>query len=83
MYRSSNSVVKLSLDNASFDVDFGQLFEISDSGSGGIVWPACTATDDSLMYRPHKFYIIRMALSDSISGKVHFYASGFIVGSGQ
>ena len=32
MYRSSNSAVKLSLDNASFDVDFGQLFEISDSG---------------------------------------------------
>lgn len=32
MYRSSNSVVKLTLDNTSFVVDFGQLFEISDSG---------------------------------------------------
>ena len=32
MYRSSKPAVKLTLENNNFVVDFGQLFEISDSG---------------------------------------------------
>lgn len=59
-----------------------QMFFETDTGSGGIVWPAGTASDDGTTVRPHKFYIIRMASSNSISGKVHFYASGWIEGSG-
>lgn len=59
-----------------------QMFFETDTGTGGIVWPAGTDSDDNPTTRPHKFYIIRMASSDSISGKVHFYASGHIAGSG-
>lgn len=59
-----------------------QMFFETDTGTGGFVWPAGTSSDDNPITRPHKFYIIRMTSSNSISGKVHFYASGHIAGSG-
>ena len=59
-----------------------QMFFETDTGTGGFVWPAGTASDDNPIKRPHKFYIVRMTSSNSISGKVHFYASGHIAGSG-
>lgn len=59
-----------------------QMFFETDTGTGGFVWPAGMNSDDSPIVRPHKFYIIRMASLNSISGKVHFYASGHIAGSG-
>ena len=59
-----------------------QMFFETDTGTGGFVWPAGTDSDDNPIARPHKFYIIRMTSSNSISGKIHFYASGWIMGSG-
>lgn len=59
-----------------------QMYFETDTGTGGIVWPAGTSSDDNPVARPHKFYIIRMTSSNSISGKIHFYASGHIAGSG-
>ena len=59
-----------------------QMFFETDTGTGGFVWPAGTNSDDDPSVRPHKFYIIRMTSANSISGKVHFYASGWIEGSG-
>lgn len=59
-----------------------QMFFETDTGTGGFVWPAGTDSDDNPRERPHKFYIIRMTSSNSISGKIHFYASGWMSGSG-
>lgn len=59
-----------------------QMFFETDTGTGGFVWPAGTDGDANPTVRPHKFYIIRMTSANSISGKVHFYASGWIAGSG-
>lgn len=59
-----------------------QMFFETDTGTGGFVWPAGSDSDDNPVIRPHKFYIIRMTSSNSISGKIHFYASGYIAGSG-
>ena len=59
-----------------------QMFFETDTGTGGFVWPAGTDSDDNPIARPHKFYIIRMTSANSISGKIHFYASGWIMGSG-
>ena len=59
-----------------------QMFFETDTGTGGFVWPAGTDEDANPTARPHKFYIIRMTSANSISGKVHFYASGWIAGSG-
>ena len=59
-----------------------QMFFETDTGTGGFVWPAGTNEDDNPKTRPHKFYIIRMTSSNSISGKIHFYASGWVYGSG-
>lgn len=53
-----------------------QMFFETDTGTGGIVWPAGTDADDDPKTRPHKFYIIRMTSSNSISGKIHFQVSG-------
>ena len=53
-----------------------QMFFETDTGTGGIVWPAGTAEDDNPKTRPHKFYIIRMTSLTSISGKVHFQVKG-------
>ena len=53
-----------------------QMFYETDTGAGGIVWPAGTDADDDPTARPHKFYIIRMTSSNSISGKVHFQVKG-------
>lgn len=53
-----------------------QMFFETDTGSGGIVWPAGTDADDDPKTRPHKFYIIRMTSLNSISGKIHFQVSG-------
>ena len=63
-------------------VPYLQMFFETDTGTGGFVWPAGTNEDASPVARPHKFYIIRMTSSNSISGKIHFYASGWIMGSG-
>ena len=60
-----------------------QMFFETDTGTGGFVWPAGTDSDDNPTVRPHKFYIVRMTSSNSISGKIHFYASGWILGSGM
>ena len=60
-----------------------QMFFETDTGTGGFVWPAGSDSDDNPVVRPHKFYIIRMTSSNSISGKVHFYASGYIAGTGS
>lgn len=60
-----------------------QMFFETDTGTGGFVWPAGSDGDDSPIARPHKFYIIRMTSSNSISGKIHFYASGWVYGSGM
>ena len=47
------------------------------SGTGGIVWSAGTSTDvTSDKAQAHQFYIIRMALSNAISGRVHFQVKG-------
>ena len=59
-----------------------QMFFETDTGTGGFVWPAGTDGDANPTARPHKFYIIRMTSLNSISGKIHFYASGWIAGSG-
>lgn len=59
-----------------------QMFFETDTGTGGIVWPAGLDSDDNPTVRPHKLYIIRMTSANSISGKIHFYASGYIAGSG-
>lgn len=59
-----------------------QMFFETDTGTGGFVWPAGTDGDANPTARPHKFYIIRMTSANSISGKIHFYASGWICGSG-
>ena len=59
-----------------------QMFFETDTGTGGFVWPAGTDEDANPTAKPHKFYIIRMTSANSISGKVHFYASGWIAGSG-
>ena len=53
-----------------------QMFFETDTGTGGIVWPAGTDADDDPKTRPHKFYIIRMTSLDSISGKIHFQVKG-------
>ena len=65
------------------DVPYLQMFFETDTGTGGFVWPAGSDSDDNPIIRPHKFYIIRMTSSNSISGKIHFYASGWITGSGM
>ena len=52
------------------------MFFETGSGTGGLVWSAGTSSDDDDKSRPHKFYIIRMASSDAISGKVHIKAIG-------
>ena len=52
------------------------VFFETDTGTGGIVWPAGTDEDDDPKTRPHKFYIIRMTSLTSISGKVHFQVKG-------
>ena len=52
------------------------MFFETDTGTGGIVWPAGTDEDDDPTIRPHKFYIIRMTSSDSISGKIQFQVKG-------
>ena len=52
------------------------MFFETDTGTGGIVWPAGTDADDDPKTRPHKFYIIRMTSLDSISGKIHFQVKG-------
>lgn len=65
------------------DVPYLQMFFETDTGTGGFVWPAGTNEDANPVARPHKFYIIRMTSSNSISGKIHFYASGWILGSGM
>ena len=52
------------------------VFFETDTGTGGIVWPAGTDEDDDPTIRPHKFYIIRMTSLDSISGKIHFQVKG-------
>lgn len=59
-----------------------QMYFETDTGTGGFVWPAGSNSDDNPVVRPHKFYIIRMTSSNSISGEIHFYASGYIAGSG-
>lgn len=64
------------------NVPYLQMFFETDTGTGGFVWPAGTDSDDNPMTRPHKFYIIRITSLNSISGKIHFYASGWIIGSG-
>lgn len=53
-----------------------QMFFETATGTSGLVWSAGTSSDDDDKSRPHKFYIIRMMSSDSISGKVHFRATG-------
>ena len=60
------------------DVPYLQMFFETDTGTGGFVWPAGSGSDDNPVVRPHKFYIIRMTSANSISGKIHFYASGYI-----
>lgn len=63
----------------SFEYDpYLQMFFETDTGTGGFVWPAGLDSDDNPIVRPHKFYIIRMTSANSISGKIHFYASGYI-----
>lgn len=52
------------------------MFFETGSGTGGLVWPAGTDSDDDDKSRPHRFYIIRMASSASISGKVHAQVKG-------
>lgn len=52
------------------------MFFETDTGTGGIVWPAGTDADDDPKIRPHKFYIMRMLSSDSISGRVYFQVKG-------
>ena len=52
------------------------MFFETDTGTGGIVWPAGTSSDGDPKTKPHKFYIIRMTPSDSISGKIHFQVKG-------
>ena len=52
------------------------MFFETDTGTGGIVWPAGTSSDSDPKTKPHKFYIIRMTPSDSISGKIHFQVKG-------
>lgn len=64
-------------------VPYLQMFFETDTGTGGFVWPAGTDGDANPTARPHKFYIIRMTSANSISGKIHFYASGWIYGSGM
>lgn len=72
---------------ASYPITFAyaphlQMFFETDTGTGGFVWPAGTNSDDTPITRPHKFYIIRMTSLNSISGNVHFYASGYTASSG-
>lgn len=68
----------------SFEYDpYLQMFFETDTGTGGFVWPAGSDSDDNPVIRPHKFYIIRMTSANSISGKIHFYASGYIAGTGS
>lgn len=52
------------------------MFFETGSGTGGLVWTAGTASDGDDKSRPHRFYIIRMASSASISGKVHAQVKG-------
>lgn len=68
----------------SFDYEpYLQMYFETDTGTGGFVWPAGSNSDDPPVTRPHKFYIIRMTSANSISGKVHFYASGYLAGTGS
>lgn len=46
------------------------------SGTGGLVWTAGTASDAVETEQAHQFYIIRMASSAAISGKVHTLVCG-------
>lgn len=53
------------------------MFFETDAGTGGLVWSAGTAsdvTDDKT--QAHQYYIIRMASSNSISGRVHIQVKG-------
>lgn len=53
------------------------MFFETGSGTGGLVWSAGTASDvTSDTVQPHQFYIIRMASSNAISGKVHIQVKG-------
>ena len=53
------------------------MFFETGSGTGGLVWTAGTASDvTSDTKQAHQFYIIRMASSASITGKVHIQVKG-------
>lgn len=52
------------------------MFFETGSGTGGLVWPAGTASEVINTVQPHRFYIIRMASSNAISGLVHIQVKG-------
>ena len=89
MYRSSNSAVKFTLDNNSFVVDFGPLFEISGSDieiyrGDYIVEPDFTelvlATKNKMLMDNVKVSAIEVQRVSNTSGGRTVYIGGLING---
>lgn len=89
MYRSSKPAVKLTLENNNFVVDFGQLFEISDSGietyrGDYIVEPDFTeqvlATKNKMLVEDVTVNAIEVQRVSNTSGGKTVYIGGVIYG---